>query len=259
MNIRMNGHYDHFPNHHYEDGKPFIDCYNDSFVRECDTFPDKSIALMIEPRTIEPNGYKFLLENDNWERFKYIFTHDSELLQLPNAKLLLWGNVWGWSNESKTKFCSMISSDKELCELHKVRKQLAFDLQDKIDCFGTFNDGERVDTYTAHAAYRFAVVIENYIDDYWFTEKICNCFANKVVPIYMGARKIDRYFNKNGIIHINCSDGIKECIGLFSEDGGKHVYEIMKNSVIDNYIRVKDFENFETWFFRNYGELLEDM
>ena len=71
-----------------------------------------------------------------------------------------------------------------------------------IDCMGNFNGGNKVDTKTIYAPYIFSVVVENYIDDYWFSEKICNCFANKCVPIYIGANKINELFDAHGIISV---------------------------------------------------------
>ena len=257
MNIKMHGYYDYFPNHHVTIGEPYIDCYNDHFVAIEEIKPN-SIALMIEPRSIEPRGYDFLLKNNNWQKFKYIFTHDSELLQLPNAKFVTNFSIYDWSDIPKTKFCSFISSDKEMCDLHIKRKKLAFELENEIDCFGTYNGGPKVDTYTSHAPYRYAVIMENYIDDYWFTEKILNCFSNKTVPIYYGARKINEFFNPNGIIQVSF-DGIKSCLKIMSGDYGVRWYEGRRAAIQDNYNRVGKYENLETWFFNEYGGLLNDL
>ena len=258
MNIKMHGYYDFFSHHHPVDGEPYIDCYSDNFVATEEIHPN-SIALMIEPRPIEPRGYRFLLQDNNWQKFKYIFTHDSELLQLPNAKFVTNFSIYDWSDIPKTKFCSMISSDKEMCELHIARKKLARELKGKVDVFGTIDGGERVDTYTAHAPYRYAVIMENYIDDYWFTEKILNCFANKVVPIYYGARKIYEFFNGESILRMNSIDGLKDCVNVMSGDYGIYWYESRHAAIEDNYRRVGKYENLETWFFNEYGGLLNDL
>lgn len=257
MKVRLHSFYDTFRNHVPDCDEPFVDCYADSFCAKSGT-ERNAVAILIEPRSIDRHGYEWIEQNPN--QYKYVFTHDSKLLNtLPNAKRILYGGVWSWSDEPKTKYCSMISSEKEMCELHKVRKRLAFMLQDKIDCFGTYNGGERVDTYTSHAPYRYAVVIENYIDDYWFTEKICNCFANKCIPIYYGAKKIDEFFNPNGIIHVNCEKGIYLATEMFDGDNGIAEYEKRREAIEDNYKRVKEYENFESWFFREYESLLESL
>lgn len=252
MKINMHGPYDHFPNHHPAKGQPYVDCYLD--FATMDEVKPNSIALLIEPRSLQ--GYVYDYIQENYKKFKYIFTHDSKLLyRLPNAKLVNWGGVWTWSDEPKTKFCSMISSGKEYCELHKIRKQLAFRLQDTIDCFGTYNGGQMVDTHTSHAPYMFAVVMENYRDDYWFTEKLCNCFANKTIPIYYGAKSISDYFNKDGIIVVDNTDDIPVVVenikANYEEEYNKRIV-----AVNDNYKRVEKFRSFEERFFSKYEKLL---
>lgn len=260
MKIMMHGPYDHFPSYHPVSGEKYIDCYLDYAVM--DDFVNKnSIALLIEPRNLQGYVYDYVQEHP--DKFRYIFTHDSRLLYtLPNARLVLWG--WGngnykcFSDIEKTKFCSLISSDKEYCELHKIRKQMAFDFSDKIDCYGTFNGGSFADTYTCHAPYKYAVVLENYKDNYWFTEKICNCFANKVVPIYYGAEYITDYFNKRGIIIVNKPDYIPHVIDYLEEHGDEE-YNKRLEAINDNYDRISHFKDFEGWFFDRYTKLLEGM
>ena len=108
MNIEYISHYDYFPNHHPKTGEPYITCYNDNFVTH-ETKPN-SIAMLIEPRNIQPNIYEYM-ERGGCKKFRYIFTHDSYLLSLyGNTRWVTNMGVWDWSDEPKTKFCSMISS-----------------------------------------------------------------------------------------------------------------------------------------------------
>ena len=263
MKIEMHGLYDHFPNHVPDiPFEPSIDCYNDHFCMICDIAPN-SIALLIEPRSIQPGVYEWM--EHNYKKFKYVFTHDSKLLKIcDNAKLILWGmgnsNYNSFNDIPKTKNISMVSSDKEMCELHKARKKLAVKLKDSAlaDTYGTFDGGAFADTKTIYAAYRFSVVVENYIDDYWFTEKICNCFANKTIPIYYGAKKISVFFNWKGIIEIRNMEDFEKTIRTISDNPIK-IYENYRAAIEDNYIRVRKYENFEDWFFREYESLLEEI
>lgn len=119
--------------------------------------PKKKYALVGEPRSILPQVYQRILANKDYieKNFDAIFTHDSEILStFKNAKLYLPGWVWygqnmegnmfdgqkqGLSNDGgdkdivisvdnykrKNKNISMISSHKEMCPLHVLRKNLA--------------------------------------------------------------------------------------------------------------------------------------
>lgn len=255
MKIRLRSQYDHFtvgqtPKYieWSQDGE--VNCYANEFVKTVDTPKEKSIALLIEPRSLYGGVYDWM--EVNYAKFKYVFTHDSILLsKLPNAKLILFGGVWASDPQEKTKNISMISSDKHLCPLHDIRYNLCRQLERYIDCYGY--NGHRIDTISAHAPYRYAVVIENYIDDYWFTEKICNCFANKTIPIYVGARNIEKYFNADGIIQVVPED-IKDVVKSLKpeEEYNKHL-----EAIEDNFQRVKKYYCFEDWFYLTYKDLLE--
>jgi hypothetical protein len=155
----------------------------------------------------------------------------------------------------------MVSSNKELCGLHKARKELAllYEGSGLVDCYGTFNGGKFASVEEYMADYRYSIVIENYIDDYWFTEKILNCFANKVVPIYLGARKIDEFFNKKGIIQVDTVDELKLAVLFVTECNSEKWYQERLNAICDNFNRVKQYVDFETWFFKEYGEMLDEI
>ena len=108
MRIKLHSYYDHFPNHKPVDNEPYIEMYNDEFVWQS---KKDSCVLLIEPRSIIPVVYKYV--EQNWRKFKYIFTHDSLLLNnCPNAKLILWGwgnaNYMSFSDRPKTKNISMV-------------------------------------------------------------------------------------------------------------------------------------------------------
>lgn len=262
MNINLISYYDHFPNHKPLPFEHCIDMYNDDYVWRA---KDGDCALLIEPRSICPKAYEYV--EHYHKKFKYIFTHDGKLLEMcDNAKMILWGwgnaNYMSFSDIPKTKNISMVSSNKELCELHKARKELALLYEDSgiVDCYGTFNGGKYAEIKDYMADYRFSIILENYIDDYWFTEKVLNCFANKVVPIYLGARKIGEYFNMGGVLQVKDKSEIISVIERLTSDEtrAKRVYRHMESAVNDNYNRAKQFPNFETWFFKEYGELLNE-
>lgn len=225
----------------------------------------KQVMLLIEPKSIQPNVYEYALQVAN--QYEYVFTHDSQLLAvLPNAKPILWGGVWcRCENPKKTKLISMLSSDKELCDLHKERKRIARKYKDKIDVFGTIDGGEYVNAIDSLEPYMYSVVIENYIDDLWFTEKICNCFATKTIPIYYGARDIYKYFNELGTIQCNSIQEVEDFIDAILEKHkeARKLYksEETQRELQENYELSKQYEKFDEWLYKTYekeiGELFE--
>ena len=111
----------------------------------------------------------------------------------------------------------------------------------------------------------YSVVIENHIDDIWFTEKICNCFATKTVPIYYGARDIGNHFYEDGIIICESIQELEDRIDDILKNPS--VYELRYNLtnasgiLQKNYELSKQYEHFDEWFYKTYekeiGELFE--
>jgi len=215
----------------------------------------KQVMLLIEPRSIQPNVYDYALQVAN--QYEYVFTHDSQLLkELPNAKPILWGGVWCRSeNPKKTKLISMTSSDKEMCDLHKERKRIARKYKDKIDVYGTIDGGNYCEPIDTLEPYMYSVVIENYIDDTWFTEKLLNCFATKTVPIYYGARDIFLYFDTGGMIVCKSIDEMEQKIERILKDpeyATKNYYGYKMLGILRNYELSKQYEKFDEWLYRTY-------
>ena len=215
--------------------------------------PPGNYALMIEPYAIFQRPHEYLI--NNWHWFRTIFTHDSELLRLPNARPIIFGNVWEYSDEPKEKDISMVGGRKNFCELHRKRRELALSLADRIDIYGI---DEYFETREAHAPYRFEVVVENYVDYLYFSEKICNCFAAKTVPIYYGARLIDMYFNPAGIIRVSDLKEVPKIVDQILKDPSVE-YNKRLPAILENYLRVKNYECFEDWFYLKYKHILEEL
>lgn len=259
MKIKLYSQYDHFSRYavNTEEEADLV-LYNDEQTwRAFESKPHGESALLIEPRSIQPAVYHNL--ETNYARFENIYTHDSRLLAIaPNAKPILWWNQYEIHDEEKTKGVSMVCGKKELCALHVERKKIAQRIQYMADVLGDWNGGPRVSIHDAHAPYMFAVVIENYRDDNWFTEKILNCFGSKTVPIYFGARKISQYFNEDGIIEVDNLWDIPGAVALISDNPAAY-YKGFKEAINDNWERVKAFQDFQDWFVRTYEDRYKPM
>ena len=262
--LRLISHYDCYGRKDYWDENSEVYAITDDFVMK-DEYKsidrDKKVALLIEPRAIVPEAYEYISKHYN--EFKYVFTGDDELLKLPNAKPIIWGGVWyREENPDKSKLISMVCSDKEMCDLHKERKRIARKYKDLIDVYGTIDGGEYVDD-NIHKDYMYEVVIENDIQDIWFTEKICNCFANKTIPIYLGARNIGNYFCESGIIKCNSPKEVEEWIERIVKTPrpSKVRYDLYEASGVlqENYELSKQYENFDERFYKAYEKEIGDM
>ena len=221
--VVMHSSYHHLHRFWGDGGIPF---YNDKKVFE-DT-PPGAMALLIEPRSLLPDVYEYIEKNYN--KFIYVFTHDSILLKkIPNAKLIIWGGVWDWSDMEKdfSHPISMVASEKGTSAVRIARRNLAFELNNKIDTYGTFNGGPRVDTKT-----------------------IYNC-----IPIYYGARKVDSLFDGDGIIHANSIDDIRKSVDELLVNGEAE-YKKRINAIRNNRKIVEKYKHFDLWFMDHYGEML---
>ncbi|MCR5262210.1 MAG: hypothetical protein K6C94_10305 [Candidatus Gastranaerophilales bacterium] len=228
--------------------------------------PDKKFGMFIEPESLVPEDYRIFDNNKGLEKdFDLIFTHTERFLdKFDNARFYsVCAKVWhvmrdengnlpeNWL-ELKTKNASIVSSDKTLCDLHKLRLQLALKCKrDNIaDTFGTFDGGQFTSIDKSLTNYRFSFAIENEIEGYWFTEKILNCFANMTIPIYLGATHIDKFFNPDGIIKISPKDvdNIEQVLKNCTEEE----YLSRLDAVKDNYYRSLKFLNSNDWLYETY-------
>ena len=231
--------------------------------------PQHKYALLLESVAILPQDYalfdrKHFLEGD----FDLIFTHSQKLLnQLENARWIPGGHVWYGGNGfggdvsndlylRKTKNISMVSSDKAWCDLHRLRIDTVqkLDKSGFVDGYGTYPGNHNGDTLISETLqkYRYSIVFENNIEDYYFTEKILNCFEAMAVPIYLGAKKINQFFNTDGIIQLELKD--VERLPEIIKNLGRRDYEERLDAVKDNFERVQKYLCLEDYIYKQYLE-----
>lgn len=224
--------------------------------------PTRKYGMFGESRSIVPKDYLIFDKNKGVEReFEAVFTYDEQLLNtLSNAKFYpLSAEVWYGKDapeaisdtlyQTKEKNVSILCSDKQMCEQHKVRAEIAHycKTNHKADVMGKFDGGSYVTTEEPLQKYRFSFAIENEISDYYFTERLTSCLMAQTVPIYMGARKIDEFFNPDGFIKItradlnNLDNVLKQC--------NKEEYERRLPAILDNYERVQCYRNMQDYLY----------
>ena len=223
--------------------------------------PAVKYGMLTESRTIVPKDYEVFHRNRGLEKdFRYIFTYDDRILnEIENARFYpVAAGIWNSEMREgryreKDRDLSILSSDKVMCALHRFRLELArlCKREGLADTFGRFDGGgyvEKVDETLNR--YRFSMIIENDVSDYYFSERLTSCFAAQTVPVYLGARRIGEFFNTDGMILLGSAD-LEEAESLIAECTRER-YEAMLPAVLDNYERVKEYVNMQDYLYEHY-------
>lgn len=183
------------------------------------------IGWIIEPRDITITPYVGVEKNH--ELFDLVVTFDKELIQnYSNCKHLVWcesrvrDEDWGkWDINKKDKLLSMIISNKTISEGHRFRFNIASHIKDRheVDFWGnafkSFN--EKTEPL---GNYLFSIVANNSIQDSFFTEALCDCFALKTIPIFRGCKNIGDFFDTRGIIQFDTLDELDSILSSISKE-----------------------------------------
>ena len=102
----------------------------------------------------------------------------------------------------KSKLVSAIASNKAFLPGHVKRLEFINSIRGKVDLFGRGMGVELASKLDGLKDYMFSVAIENVENnDYYFTEKITECFLTGTVPIYHGCLNIGEFFDTRGILY----------------------------------------------------------
>ena len=106
----------------------------------------------------------------------------------------------------KTKLISVISSNKAFTQGHIDRLRFVNRLKshfgDAIDVFGN-GQNRFADKWDVVAPYKYHIVIENSSQDYYWTEKLGDCFLAETFPLYYGCTNLGEYFPESSFEPIN--------------------------------------------------------
>ena len=218
-------------------------------------------GMLTESRVIVPRDYEIFHKHKGLEKeFQYIFSYDEKILnELENARFYpIAAGIWNQTMkeglyQGKTKDISILCSDKVMCPLHQFRLELARKCKrEKLaDTFGRFDGGAYVKSVDECLDdFRFSIVIENDISDYYFSERLTSCFAAQTIPVYLGARKISQYFNPEGIIFLQDTD-LTHAAQILAQCT-REAYEERLSAVLDNYRRVQEYVNMQDYLYEHY-------
>jgi hypothetical protein len=208
-----------------------------------DVESDIKVAWIIEPRALLPYIYESIAQNE--EYFDLIYTYDETLIK--NS-----------SDKYKFYFCDTVNIDRDSVKIHEKNKLVSMVVSEKTWLFGHRlrhiimkslipSIGYKEIDFYGNAAnnyidlksdslneYMFQIAIENDKKDFYFTEKIYDCFATATIPIYWGAPNIGDFFDINGILTFNTP---KELESILDELTPEKYYSMM-DSVKRNYEKV---------------------
>ena len=222
----------------------------------------RRLGIVYESRAIVPKIYDRIPQVAN--EFRLIFTHDAKLLsEFPNARWIPASGVWiggraapGVSGvHPKDRVVSMLSSNKVSCALHRKRLATALRLEllhPSIDVYlQGWNVHRPISPLETLTRYRYSIVMENFVGDGFFTEKILNCFATGTVPIYFGAGDIGRYFDPGGILRFT---GYRDLVSRILPTLSDRDYENRLEAVQSNFDESKKYRSIEDFIVDKYGQ-----
>ena len=177
-----------------------------------------------------------------WTKYDKVLTFDRRILEAhTHAHLFPLGGSWlrdvDIGIREKSKLISSVQSGKGAMPNQALRLKIADSMKLLIDNFG--NSVNRQLKYKADGlhSYAFNLAVENCCQDYYFTEKLTDCFATGTIPIYYGCESIGKFFNLDGMIIIRSYEHAIEIIPTLTF---KHYYDRIE-AVKDNYTRVLQY------------------
>lgn len=213
---------------------------------------------------IEPNQDLYDWVVDRQSNFSEIWTADKDVLsKVAHARFLTNAGCWirpedRGMGHHKTKNVSTIASNKRGPGGYNLR-HLAIRTFKSIDAYGSeytqLSGPTQSNKIDGLRNYRFHLCIENCRRDYFFTEKLIDCFMTGTIPIYWGCPSIARFFNVNGMILLDEIDPMASLAyhmkDLSRDNFARSLYERMLQPAMDNYDRAKRYVLTEEVIMRN--------
>ena len=192
-------------------------------------------AWLIEPPIINGENYiNVVKEKDN---FKYIFTHNKDIFhQAENMVFVPHGGTWLREEDidihPKTKLVSSVFSWKQWNPYHRMRFRVYDRLKNdsRVDFYGTGCEKPIEYKIESLKDYMFSIVVENNIENGYFTEKLLDCFLSGTIPIYVGNKNNRDFFDENGIIFFDGDEDLPNILDSLNEELYNSKIESVKNN-----------------------------
>lgn len=107
----------------------------------------------------------------------------------------------------KTRNLSWICSAESAMAGHLYRLEFLQRLKNHVE-FDHFGRGFRpiADKWDGLAPYKYSIAFENFQNDWYFTEKLGDCFVAETMPIYYGSPDITRFFPAESMVMLDPED-----------------------------------------------------
>lgn len=224
--------------------------YTDTSITKINPTVKHNYAWLIESTAVTGQFYQMIKYNHLL--FDNVFTYDKELLDTgKNFKFSPTGGCWIEAQDQliyeKNKNVSCIISSKNWSDGHKLRHQI-LNTYKNIDYYGEAV-GKRIGyKLDALKDYRYSIVIENNRKDYYFTEKLIDCFRTGTIPIYWGCPSIDKFFDTRGMIILNDLTELNDILNICT----KSWYEKNLEFINENFNLSEKYLMSEDYIWENY-------
>lgn len=211
---------------------------------------DHNIAWLLEPHGLRPGPYHDALEFEDY--FGAVLTFDTRYTHRKKWRFYPFGGSWihpqDWGLKNKSRVVSILASQKNTTEGHKLRHAVRDRYLDQIEDFGF---GMQVPKLEAMGPFMYSVIIESCRQSDYFTEKLIDCISVGTVPIYWGSPRLNVRFDMRGIITFQNVDELEEILpNLSRQDYAERLPAIGRNME-----QAKKYRCTEDWIFRMHPDL----
>ena len=180
-----------------------------------ETYNGNIFAVMQESGAKNTNIHRFMYDKLNqYDRvFSSIVNSENTIQDIPYLEWHIKAShkdIINLTSVAKNKLASCIASDQKNClPGHKKRYDFVWNFLVHqgldIDFYGKgINYIEK--KQDGLLDYKYSIAIENSRQDFYFTEKIMDCFLCYTVPIYCGCTNISKFFPQKSYIQIDIDE-----------------------------------------------------
>ncbi|MFO7554346.1 MAG: glycosyltransferase family 10 [Desulfobacterales bacterium] len=237
-------------------GRQDIMVFTDTSLEEVHNYPDSyNVAWMLESPTVTKRIYRGIRRNHS--AFDRILTFDRKLLESTSkAKFNPFGGTWipfdEWQIHKKKNNISIIASHKNDLKGQKLRHRIVQKFGDSLDAILGYGYHPVNNKLEGLRDYRFSIAVENCRADYYFSEKLIDCFATGTIPVYWGCLSIDKFFDVRGMA---CFKSLRQLSKLLPKLN-KEFYMGRLSSVKKNFEIAQRYKMTESFVFENLQDVL---